>query len=133
VTPDLVTLFVSGGLSVGLLVLLALLHLAVAAAQVVAPRRVDLVPLLWAMVLLTVLGGAFAAQFAYMEACTAVAMASADAKHLLLAAGTAEAWRKLAAAALLAMGQALVTGVAHSVRASASLSGTSAESSLPSG
>ena len=68
-----------------------------------------------------------------METSAAVAVASMDDKHLLLAAGTAEAWRKLAAAAVLAMGQALVAGVAHSVRASAGLSGTSAGSSPPSG
>lgn len=97
------------------ILLACIAHLLALLAQVVLAKKFDLVPLLWAGVLCTLLLGFLGSIMGIMQAFEAVVHASPEMKQTMMASGFSIAMYTTAAAVLAAIPQTLLTGIVASI------------------
>jgi biopolymer transport protein ExbB/TolQ len=104
-----------GGPMIYVILLACIAHLLALLAQVVLAKKFDLVPLLWAGVLCTLLLGFLGSIMGIMQAFEAVVHASPEMKQTMMASGFSIAMYTTAAAVLAAIPQTLLTGIVASI------------------
>jgi len=120
-THVLIDTFLHGGPPVMVMAGVTLAQGLLCLVQVAARKRWNLTPLLWTLVGLTVVGGSLVAHVEEIEVFATAAVASYEAKELILASGMLEASRITTAALLLGAVQAVMAGGAHGARSTARL------------
>ena len=104
-----------GGYFMYVILLTGVVHFAVLALQVARRRTMNLVPLLWALVICTVLLGFLGSVMGLIMAFQAVAKAAPEVKQTLLAAGMSIAMYTTSGALLVAIPQTFFTGAVASL------------------
>jgi biopolymer transport protein ExbB/TolQ len=107
-----VTMFQHGGPIMFVLLLWALLVFVAQLAQFVLAKKVDFTPLLWSGLFCTVLLGMLGSMMGMSEAFGAVASASPEMKQVMLASGATVAMTSTMFSLLIAIPQAILTGIA---------------------
>lgn len=110
-----ITMFQEGGPFMYLLILFIPAHLVLTAAQILLAKRVDLVPLLWASVIATVMVGVLGSVSGMTLAFQAVAHASAEMKSTMMAAGVSVALHTTAMGLMVGIVNAGFAGIASSI------------------
>ncbi len=110
-----VTMFVEGGFFVYVILLVGVVHAATLIAQAVQVKKIDLIPLLWALMICTVLIGFLGSLTGLIMAFQAVARASAEMKQTLLAHGISVAMYTTTMGLMVAIPQAFFNGIMASV------------------
>lgn len=112
---DPVTMFMEGGPFVYLLALFIPAHLVLTVVQIVLVKRADLLPLLWASVLATVMVGMLGSVMGVMLAFQAVANAPEDVRMQMMAQGFAVSLHTTSMGLMVGLVNAGFTGVTASV------------------
>jgi hypothetical protein len=112
---DPVVMFVEGGPFMFLILLSGLLHLVILVAQVALRKYADLLPLLLAATICTVLCGMLGSIMGFILTFQAMAMASAETKMALMANGVSVSMFTTTAALMVALPETFFTGVVASM------------------
>jgi hypothetical protein len=112
---DPVIMFREGGPFMYLILLSGFGHVAIAVLQIVFVKKVNLIPLLWASVLCTLMMGMLGSVMGIIVAFEAVAKASAETKQTLMAMGFSIAMFTTAASLMVAIPSAFFTGIVASI------------------
>ena len=112
-----VQMFSEGGPFMYVLLLLGLFNLAIIVFQIGAARRVELRPLMWGMLVAVAATGGLASVVGMMQVFRAAALAAPEMKQTLMAHGLSIALTTMAFAFLICAAQAVLIGIAGSIRA----------------
>ena len=121
-----ITMFIEGGFFMYVLVLVGLVHAATLIVQVVMVKKLNLIPMLWALMICTFLIGCLGSVMGLVMTFQAVAKASAEMKQTLMAAGLSVAMYTTAGGLIVAIFQAFFNGIIASVVSTANKSDSSA-------
>ena len=110
-----ITMFSDGGFFMYVLVLVGLVHAATLIVQAVRVKKLNLIPLLWGLMICTVLIGCLGSVMGLVMCFQAVAKASPEVKQTLLANGMSVAMYTTAGGLIVAILQAFSNGIIASV------------------
>jgi hypothetical protein len=119
-------MFSEGGFFMYVIVLVGLVHAATLIVQAVRVKKLNLIPMLWALMICTFLIGCLGTVSGLVMCFQAVAKASAETKQTLLANGISVAMYTTAGGLMVATLQAFFNGIIASVVSTANKSDSSA-------
>jgi hypothetical protein len=121
-----ITMVSEGGFFMYVLLLVGLVHAATLIVQAVRVKKLNLIPLLWALMICTFLIGCLGSVMGLVMCFQAVARAAPEMKQTLLASGISVAMYTTAGGLIVAILQAFLNGIIASVVSTVNKSDSSA-------